>query len=294
MDTVFLSRRSVLGDRSLLEDEVSTMVGFVSGVPVRVGCGRPVGVVCGRRNGQVVRSTMKMDGKEDGGLSNLMTQWTALTTFCVGLSVHPLMAEAAEDGGGVKDQLKTLFKTKAVSLAHPTAMWLLFGSAVFAFYLGNQVRELRTTKDSERKKELAKAKPGARHFNLTAGVLAAMTFFTFEGMVSAQTTGFKRTNQMGKNSNLHLQCFLSFLFCQLTDQANTFTRTGKLFPGPHLYNGLGLVTVMAFMSALVPQMQKGKGWARNTHYSLAVVALGLFGWQAQSGLQITFKLLGIK
>lgn len=48
---------------------------------------------------------------------------------------------------------------------------------------------------------------------------------------------------------------------------------------------------MSVMSAMVPHMQKGKDWARNTHFSLAFVVTGLFLWQAKSGMVIVGKLL---
>eukprot|EP00190_Bangiopsis_sp_CCMP1999_P007290 CAMPEP_0198722538 /NCGR_PEP_ID=MMETSP1475-20131203/239_1 /TAXON_ID= ORGANISM="Unidentified sp., Strain CCMP1999" /NCGR_SAMPLE_ID=MMETSP1475 /ASSEMBLY_ACC=CAM_ASM_001111 /LENGTH=198 /DNA_ID=CAMNT_0044483449 /DNA_START=145 /DNA_END=741 /DNA_ORIENTATION=- len=195
--------------------------------------------------------------KDEGDMMSAAARLgTELTTLAVLMS--PMAANAADAVAAPEGTLKSLFKTKVLSLAHPVAMWTILGTSVYTFYLGWKVRTLRTTGDSDTKKKLAKEKPGPRHFQISATLLAAMTFFTFEGM------------------------------------ANTYTRTGKLFPGPHLYNGLGLVFCMALMSSLVPQMNKNKIWAKNAHFTLAFAALGLFGWQAQSGLQITFKLLGIQ
>lgn len=60
---------------------------------------------------------------------------------------------------------------------------------------------------------------------------------------------------------------------------NTWFRTGKLFPGPHLFAGAGIVVLWALAAALVPQMQKGNDNARNAHIALNAVNLALFAWQ---------------
>jgi uncharacterized membrane protein len=39
-------------------------------------------------------------------------------------------------------------------------------------------------------------------------------------------------------------------------------------------------------------MQRGNDMARLTHISLNVVLVGLFGWQAVTGMQIVQRLLG--
>jgi hypothetical protein len=38
-------------------------------------------------------------------------------------------------------------------------------------------------------------------------------------------------------------------------------------------------------------MQKGVDWARYTHITLNVVLLGLFGWQALSGVEILQRII---
>lgn len=134
-------------------------------------------------------------------------------------------------------------------------MWLLFATVLYTFYLGFQSSRIRSAEPEERKK-LAKGKYGERHFKVSSALFAIMTLSTLGGM------------------------------------ANTYTRTGKLFPGPHLYAGLGLVATLSVMSSFVPYMQKGKEWAKSAHFSLAFVAISLFGWQAKSGMAIVGKLLG--
>lgn len=66
-------------------------------------------------------------------------------------------------------------------------------------------------------------------------------------------------------------------------------RTGRLFPGPHLYAGGGIVALWAMAAALVPLMQKGNQNARNAHIALNAVNFGLFLWQVPTGLEIVGK-----
>ena len=66
---------------------------------------------------------------------------------------------------------------------------------------------------------------------------------------------------------------------------NTYLRTGKLFPGPHLYAGAGIVVLWAVAAACVPQMQKGNDTARSVHIALNCVNLALFAWQARAARQ---------
>jgi len=159
----------------------------------------------------------------------------------------------------VPPALKEAFKTKPASLVHPVVMAGILAAAIYTFWLGYQSSRLRKEEDPAKRKELAQGKFGARHFALSSQILVLMTTMTFIGM------------------------------------ANTFTRTGKLFPGPHLYAGLGLVAWLTAMASLVPSMQQGnnKVQAKDAHFALAVGALGLFGWQLNSGLAIVKKLLGI-
>lgn len=186
-------------------------------------------------------------GGNQGGDFDIGNVLAGLLTFA--------LTTAPEAAYAVPDVLVNTFKTKPASLVHPGVMWLVFASAVYAFYLGWQSRQIRDA-EPEKRKELVKSKVTARHFSLASQLFAVTTVFTFGGM------------------------------------ANTFTRTGKLFPGPHLYCGLSIVALLSVMSSLVPKMQSGKLWARNTHFALAIPTLALFGWQAKSGMVIVGKLLG--
>jgi len=72
---------------------------------------------------------------------------------------------------------------------------------------------------------------------------------------------------------------------------NTYARAGKLFPGPHLYAGAGLVVLWALAASMVPAMQKGNDTARTVHIGANLVGIGLFAWQVTSGIPILFKVL---
>ena len=72
---------------------------------------------------------------------------------------------------------------------------------------------------------------------------------------------------------------------------NTFLRAQKLFPGPHLYAGAGVVVAWALAASTVPLMSKGKDWARSAHIAFNLLAFGLFTWQLPTGWEITQKVI---
>ena len=71
----------------------------------------------------------------------------------------------------------------------------------------------------------------------------------------------------------------------------TYLAYGKLFVSPHLLAGLGMIGLIATSASLVPFMRKGNYVARYTHIGLNTVLVGLFAWQAVTGVQIVQKLL---
>jgi hypothetical protein len=70
---------------------------------------------------------------------------------------------------------------------------------------------------------------------------------------------------------------------------NTYFRTGKLFPGPHLFAGASIVALWAMAASLVPAMQKGNDAARSAHIALNALNVCLFLWQIPTGLDIVGK-----
>ena len=141
-----------------------------------------------------------------------------------------------------------------VTFAHPLTMWGLFALTGYAGYLGWQGRRARLATGDE-KKELVKGKFAAKHFQLGSVVLAIMVLGSMGGM------------------------------------AATYINNQKLFVGPHLLAGLSMTAAIATSAALAPAMQKGNDLARYAHISLNTAIVGLFGWQAVSGVQIVQKIL---
>ncbi|EHC12833.1 DUF4079 domain-containing protein [Fischerella thermalis] len=137
---------------------------------------------------------------------------------------------------------------------HPIMMWALLLISVYAAYLGLQVQRTRNAQ-GEQKKELIKGRYNVRHYQIGSILLAFMVAGSIGGM------------------------------------AVTYINNGKLFVGPHLLAGLGMTTIIAFSAALSPYMQKGANWARVTHILLNFTLLGLFTWQAITGMQIVQKIL---
>lgn len=68
-------------------------------------------------------------------------------------------------------------------------------------------------------------------------------------------------------------------FAAIEGPVNTFLRAQKLFPGPHLYAGAGIVVAWAVAASLVPQMQKGNDTARIAHMAINFGMIALFAWQ---------------
>ncbi|AZB71573.1 DUF4079 domain-containing protein [Synechococcus elongatus] len=141
-----------------------------------------------------------------------------------------------------------------LNFGHPLLMWILLGVSLYAGYLGFQVRQLRSA-TGEEKKKLIQAKVNQKHFQFGSLVLALMVLGTVGGM------------------------------------AVTYINNGKLFVGPHLLAGLGMAALIAVSAALSPLMQKGSDWARGTHIALNTVIVGLFAWQAVTGMDIVQRII---
>lgn len=137
---------------------------------------------------------------------------------------------------------------------HPILMWILFGLTLYALYLGLQIRRTRSA-TPEVRKELVKGRFNLRHYQLGSLLLSLMVVISILGM------------------------------------GVTYANNGKLFFGPHLLAGLGMTALIALSASLSPFMQKGHDWARYTHIVLNVGIVGLFGWQAVTGMQIVQRII---
>mgnify|MGYP000291185794 CR=1 FL=1 len=137
---------------------------------------------------------------------------------------------------------------------HPAIMWILLALSLYAAYLGLQIQRTRNAQGEE-KKQLIKGKYTIKHHQIGSILLALMVAGSIGGM------------------------------------AVTYINNGKLFVGPHLLAGLGMTGLIALSASLSPFMQKGASWARATHILLNFSILGLFIWQAFSGIEIIIRIL---
>lgn len=137
---------------------------------------------------------------------------------------------------------------------HPALMWVLFALTLYALSLGMKIRKTRSAQGDE-KKELIKGKFNTKHYQVGSLLLALMVLGSIGGM------------------------------------AVTYINNGKLFVGPHLLAGLGMTGLIATSASLSPLMQKGSEWARNSHIFLNIILVGLFGWQAYTGVEIVLRII---
>jgi uncharacterized membrane protein len=137
---------------------------------------------------------------------------------------------------------------------HPALMWALLALSIYALYLGVQIRHTRAAQ-GDAKKELIRGKFNIKHYQIGSVLLALMVVGSIGGMVV------------------------------------TYINNSKLFVGAHLLAGLGMTGIIAVSASLSPFMQKGQDWARYTHIALNVGLMGLFGWQAVTGVQIVQRII---
>ncbi len=141
-----------------------------------------------------------------------------------------------------------------LNFIHPTLMWGILVLTLYAGYLGYQHRQTRLA-TGEKKKELVKGKFLARHHQAGSVLLSTMVLVSLGGM------------------------------------ASTYINNGKLFFGSHLLAGLGMMGLIATSASMVPFMKNGNDAARYTHITLNTVLVGLFSWQAVTGVQIVQRIL---
>lgn len=137
---------------------------------------------------------------------------------------------------------------------HPIVMWILLATTIYVLYLGLKVRQTRNIQ-GKAKQELIKGRYNFRHYKIASLLLAFMTLNTFLAM------------------------------------AVTYVNTGKIFFGSHLIVGLIITNLIVISASLSPFMQRGNVWARNIHLTLGISILGLFGWQAITGMQVVQNII---
>jgi hypothetical protein len=161
-----------------------------------------------------------------------------------------LSAEPAYAKGGEFGALECVPE----ALIHPALMVGILGLSVVSGIEGWKWRTIRTEKetmDPEERKALIKSKPKDKHTMMGSIILGG-------GVTTSILGAF-----------------------------NTYSRTGKLFPGPHLFAGAAITAGWAIAASLVPAMEKGNENARIAHISINALITALFVWQVGTGLEIT-------
>lgn len=225
---------------------------------------------------------------------------TAIASAAAAIAVFPCEAYAAGPDWGI-------FEGRTGSILHPVMMGSMLLFSLSTGLLGFQYRRQRTigTEINALKKTLPKlngssslteAIAQARSADEvdTALILKLESAIPIQENVDAMLLERKELSGMGLKDKHHSQgALLAFIGTSFAIEGplNTYARAGKLFPGPHLYAGAGLVVLWAAAAACVPAMQKGNDTARSAHIAANVAGIGLFGWQVVSGWPILMKVL---
>ncbi|KAL0373850.1 UNVERIFIED_CONTAM: hypothetical protein Sradi_3300700 [Sesamum radiatum] len=206
-----------------------------------------------------------------------------LTALTLPFFLHPEDAVAAGGQFGI-------LEGRSFALVHPIVMSGLFLYTLYAGYLGWQWRRVRTIQDeiNELKKQV---KPVAVTPDGTPPAEPPKPS-PVEAKIQ-QLTEERKELIKGSYRDKHFNAgsiLLGFgVFESVFGGLNTWFRTGKLFPGPHLFAGAAITVLWAAAAALVPPMQKGSETARNLHIALNALNVILFIWQIPTGIDIVFK-----
>ncbi|XP_015968329.1 uncharacterized protein LOC107491917 [Arachis duranensis] len=183
-----------------------------------------------------------------------------------------------------------ILEGRTFALIHPIVLGGLFFYTLWAGYLGWQWRRVRTIQNeiNELKKEVkpAPVTPDGNPVEVEAAPSPVQVKIQ-------QLTDERKELLKGSYRERHFNAgsiLLGFGVLEAVGGGvNTWLRTGKLFPGPHLFAGAGITVLWALAAALVPPMQKGSETARNLHIALNTLNVLLFVWQIPTGIEIVFK-----
>ncbi|KAK7275407.1 hypothetical protein RIF29_16523 [Crotalaria pallida] len=178
-----------------------------------------------------------------------------------------------------------ILEGRTFALIHPIVMVSLFFYTLYAGYLGWQWRRVRTIQDeiNELKKQV-KPKPEGQPLEAPPSHVE---------LKIQQLTEEKKELIKGSYRDKHYNAgsiLLGFGVLEAVGGGlNTWIRTGKLFPGPHLFGGVAITVLWALSAALVPSMQKGSKTARSLHIALNTLNVLLFVSQLPTGFDILLK-----
>ncbi|GMI98474.1 hypothetical protein like AT3G61870 [Hibiscus trionum] len=181
-----------------------------------------------------------------------------------------------------------ILEGRSFALLHPIVMGGLFFYTLWAGYLGWQWRRVRTIQNeiNELKKQVkpAAVTPEGKPVEAPPSPVE---------LEIQKLTEERKELVKGSYRDRHFNAgsiLLGFGVLEAVGGGvNTWFRTGKLFPGPHLFAGAAITVLWAAAAALVPAMQKGNETARSLHIALNAVNVILFIWQIPTGIDIVFK-----
>lgn len=194
-----------------------------------------------------------------------------------------------------------IFEGRIVSLAHPAIMAVVYAASAWAAFTGLQWRRLReigteiTALKGEQKllKDRLEASAAADPGYTPDAAMTRQVAELESQIVALSATRKDLAGESFRDKHFQVGSVVLGLGTSFAIEGpvNTFLRAQKLFPGPHLYAGAGIVVCWAMAASLVPLMTKGKDAARNAHIAFNVLALGLFTWQIPTGWEITQKVI---
>jgi hypothetical protein len=212
-----------------------------------------------------------------------------------------------------------LLAGRTASMLHPITMFLLFGTSIYAGYTGLQWRRLRGISDelkdlqaqwprlpdgssikypvaeqvSSLSSEMATASEDRQaSIKKSLEVLKSSPVADIDikiGQLQTTRKSLQNANLKDKHHVTGSYLLSAGVTVALLGAFNTYMRAGKLFPGPHLYAGMGCTILWACAAALVPEMQKGNEAARIGHIGLNAINVALFAWQVGTGIEIMLK-----
>ncbi|KAL7565961.1 hypothetical protein ACA910_008417 [Epithemia clementina (nom. ined.)] len=192
-----------------------------------------------------------------------------------------------------------LFEGRTGSLIHPVIMGGLFLYTLYTAFLGFQWRRQRTMGDdiAQLKAQLPAKLDSVQDDDdeSPAPPKSAAQLETEQAIQALQQERKDLAAANPRDKHFAQGAFLAFLGTAIAIEGclNTYSRAGKLFPGPHLYGGAAVVVLWALAVSTVPAMQKGNDTARTLHIGANLVSLALFAWQVTSGIPILLKVVEI-
>ena len=221
------------------------------------------------RSSSEKKSSCTSSSSEDVGRTALLA---TIASSPIVLSAQDAFAKGGEFG---------LLEGRTAALVHPFFLGIMYATSLYAGYLGLQWRKVRTV--GEEIQELKKASPVGADAETANPNQSKIDELTKER--KELVAGNYKEKHFNAGSLL-----LAFGTCLAIEGGmNTYIRVGKLFPGPHLYAGMGIVALWAAAAGLVPEMQRGNDKARSAHIALNAVNVALFTWQIPTGLEIVGK-----